>query len=152
MQLCQWPIPPSSKPPAAGCPASLSPRQPRRHARARAGARSAARGVWGEDIACTALVRDGFTVLGRRMRTKAGEIDVVAERDGLLAFVEVKCRPDLAGAAYALAPPQQARLMAAGEILLAENPAWGRAGVRFDLVLVNRGGQLRRITDVLRQA
>ena len=63
---------------------------------------NAARGLRAEDAACAALQAEGFAILGRRMRTAAGEIDIVAERDGLLVFVEVKCRPDLARAAYAL--------------------------------------------------
>jgi putative endonuclease len=104
-----------------------------------------------EDAACAALVKDGFSILARRRRTKAGEIDVVAERDGLLVFVEVKCRADLTRAAYALGSRQQARLLAAGEILMAENPAWGRAGARFDVLLVDGGGRVRRIADALRQ-
>jgi putative endonuclease len=97
------------------------------------------------------LVRDGFAILGRRMRTKAGEIDVVAERDGLLVFAEVKCRVDLASAAYALGPRQQARLLAAAEILMGEHPGWGAAGARFDVLLVDRAGLVRRIVDAFRQ-
>ena len=47
---------------------------------------------------------------------------MVAERDGLLAFIEVKARPSLAEAAFALGPRQRARLVAAAECWLAENP------------------------------
>ncbi len=84
------------------------------------------------------------------MRTKAGEIDAVAERDGLVAFVEVKARPTLAGAAAALGGRQQSRLMAAAEILLGQHPDWGRAGVRFDVLLVDRDQRVRRIADAFR--
>ena len=38
-------------------------------------------------------------VLGRRLRTPAGEVDAAAEKDGVLAFIEVKQRVTLAGAA-----------------------------------------------------
>jgi putative endonuclease len=89
-----------------------------------------------EQLACDALIRDGFTIVGRRMRTAAGEIDAVAERDGLTVFVEVKGRKDLASAAFALQPRQQARLMDAAEILLGENPTWGKQGVRFDFFFI----------------
>ena len=109
-----------------------------------------ARGVAAETAACAALERDGWSVLARRLRTKAGELDLVAERDGLLAFIEVKARPDLALAAGALGPRQQARLFAAAELVLAENPGWGRAGVRFDVLLVDGAGRIRRIADALR--
>jgi putative endonuclease len=114
------------------------------------GRRAQASGVDAEALACAALERDGWTVLGRRLRTPAGEIDAVAEKDGLLVFLEVKHRLDLALAAYALSPRQQARLLAAAEILLASNPGWGPAGMRFDVMLVDGAGMVRRITDAFR--
>lgn len=114
------------------------------------GRRSQQRGVDTEAAAEAALLRDGWAVLARRLRTAAGEIDLVAERDGLLAFVEVKARPRLADAAEAVTPRQRARLLAAAEIALAENPGWGAAGVRFDLIVVDATGQVRRIVDAFR--
>jgi putative endonuclease len=108
-------------------------------------------GLAAEAAAARALEADGWTVLARRRRTAAGEIDMVAEREGLLAIIEVKHRPSLVEAAYALAPRQQARLLAAAEILLAEQPEWGREGVRFDLLLVDGQGRVRRIIDAFRR-
>jgi putative endonuclease len=118
--------------------------------RASRGRLSQASGVGAEEAACTALVGEGWTVLGRRLRTEAGEVDVAAEKDGLLAIIEVKHRQTLAGAAHALTRRQQMRLLAAAEILLAENPGWGQAGVRFDVVLVDHMGAARRIADAFR--
>ncbi len=112
--------------------------------------RAYAFGTTAEDAACVALVRDGWAVLGRRVRTEAGELDVLAERDGVLAIVEVKARPTLADAAVALSPRQQARLLAAAEIVLAAHPEWGLNGVRFDLLVVNAAGAVRRISDAFR--
>ena len=109
------------------------------------------RGVDAEAAACAALERDGWVVRARRLRTPAGEVDAIAERDGLLAFIEVKARPDLATAAAALGVRQRARLLAAAEIVLAEHPDWGRAGVRFDVLLVDAAGRVRRIADAFRQ-
>ena len=128
-------------------------RQPIRQHR---GSRAYALGVDAEDAACAALARDGWTVLGRRLRTPAGEVDAVAEKEGLLAFIEVKARPSLSGAAWSLSARQRARLLAAAEILLAEHPewasaGWGRAGVRFDVLLVDAAGAVRRIADAFRQ-
>ncbi len=114
------------------------------------GRRAHALGVDAEAAACAALERDGWQVLARRLRTEAGELDVVAQRDGLLAIVEVKARPRLAQAAEALGPRQQARLLAAAELVLAAHPDWGANGVRFDLVVVDARGRVRRIADAFR--
>jgi putative endonuclease len=111
---------------------------------------NAALGMEAEERACLALAAEGWHILGRRMRTKSGEIDAVAEKDGLVAFVEVKSRRTLAAAAEALRPRQQARLLAAAEILLAAHPAWGEGGVRFDVMLVDPQQRIRRIKDAIR--
>jgi putative endonuclease len=108
------------------------------------------RGVDAEAAACRALVRDGWSVLAQRLRTEAGEIDIVAARPDLLAIIEVKARATLADAAMALGARQRARLLSAAEIVLAEHPEWARAGMRFDLMVVDAAGTVRRIADAFR--
>jgi len=107
-------------------------------------------GLAAEDAACAALIVDGWTIRARRLRTKAGEIDAIAEKAGILAIIEVKSRPTLAEAAIALTIRQQSRLVAACEIILAEHPDWGANGVRFDILVVNPARQIRRIADAFR--
>ncbi|SHJ45291.1 putative endonuclease [Roseomonas rosea] len=102
-----------------------------------------------EARAAAALEARGWTVLARRVRTPSGELDIVAEREGLLAFVEVKARAKLAEAAFSLSARQQARIMAAAEAWLAGNPGHGGAGMRFDVILVAPEG-LRRVADAFR--
>ena len=120
--------------------------------RRRKGSRAHALGTRAEDTACAALAQDGWSVLGRRVRTEAGELDILGEKDGLLAVIEVKARPTLADAAAALSPRQQARLLAAAEIVLAAHPGWGINGIRFDLMVVDGAGAVRRISDAFRVA
>ena len=119
-------------------------------ARHRKGTRAHALGLDAEAAACAALERDGWSVLARRLRTKAGEIDVLAEKAGLLAIIEVKSRPTLAVAAAALSGRQRTRLIAAAAIVMGEHPEWGEAGIRFDVLLVDAAGQVRRIADAFR--
>jgi putative endonuclease len=111
-----------------------------------------ATGIAAEDAACAALQADGWTIHARRLRTEAGEIDAVAEKGGLLSIIEVKARPTLAEAAACLTTRQQSRLIGACEIILGQHPDWGRNGVRFDVLLVDTQGRVRRITDAFRQA
>jgi putative endonuclease len=108
------------------------------------------RGIDTEAAATAALIGDGWVIRGQRVRTPAGEIDLVAEKDGLLAIVEVKARPTLAGAAEALGLRQRARLIAAAEALLADHPDWGPAGVRFDVIVADAPGTVRRIAEAFR--
>lgn len=110
-----------------------------------------ATGLGAEAAARAALEKDGWTILAQRLRTAAGEIDIVADKDGLLAIVEVKSRPTLHEAAIALTPRQQSRLIAACDIVLTEHPDWGQNGVRFDVLLVDAKGNVRRIADAFRQ-
>lgn len=111
---------------------------------------SEARGRDAESRAAAALAAEGFAEIARRARTGVGEIDLIVERDGLLVFVEVKARASLNDAAFSLGPRQQARLLSAGEAWMAANPGHGAAGVRFDLLLVDGVGQVRRIADAFR--
>lgn len=96
------------------------------------------------------LAEDGWRVLDNRVRTAAGEIDLVAEREGLLAFIEVKARASLTEAAHALGARQRARLLRAAEIWLASHPGHGEAGIRFDVLLLDGQGRMRRIADAFR--
>jgi putative endonuclease len=114
------------------------------------GQRAQARGITAEAAAAAALQRDGWAILAQRLRTEAGEIDLLAERAGMLAIVEVKARPNLADAAAAVSPRQRTRLLAAADIILADHPDWGSAGVRFDVLLVDAIGRVRRIADAFR--
>ena len=109
-----------------------------------------ARGRHAERRAAAALAAEGWAVLGQRVRTPAGELDLVAERAGLLAFVEVKARATLTEAAFALGLAQRRRLLRAAEWWMAANPDHGAAGVRFDVMLVDAAGRVRRIVDAFR--
>lgn len=62
-----------------------------------------ATGVRGEEEAARFLTRSGYSILDKNVRTRAGEIDLVAKEGKTLVFVEVKTRRDLEGD-----PPQAA--------------------------------------------
>lgn len=49
-------------------------------------------GKHGEDVAVEMLKTKGFTVIERNWRNKFGEIDIIAQKDGVLVFVEVKAK------------------------------------------------------------
>ncbi len=94
------------------------------------------RGHVSELIAAAALMVRGYRILGRRVRTPLGEIDLIARRGRRIAFIEVKRRTSIEEAEAALAPRQARRLQRAAEHWLARRPSYAELDRGFDAVLV----------------
>lgn len=109
----------------------------------------AALGRRGEAVAAWILERKGWRVLERNYRCREGEIDLVAARDGVLAFVEVKTRSsDRFGAPReAVDRPKQRRLRAMALRYLADRRPRARS-VRFDVMDVLFEGGRFRVTHI----
>lgn len=103
-------------------------------------------GISAESRAAAWLIARGYRVLARRFRTRFGEIDIVARRRDVLAFVEVKARATLDDAAYAVTPQQRQRIIAAAQMWLADHPEHERLACRFDAVLVAPKSLPRHLT------
>jgi putative endonuclease len=109
------------------------------------------RGRDSESLAALMLRLKGYRILGRRIRTHAGEIDLVARSPrGILCFVEVKARAAEAAAALAVAPRQQQRIARAASLFVAGRPDLARASMRFDIVTVAPRTLPRHIPDAWR--
>jgi len=96
-------------------------------------------GRWGETRAAQYLQARGYRILGRNLRTPYGEIDILAQQDLQLVFVEVKTRhtrtygpPEVA-----ITPRKQAHIVAAAEHYLQEHPELP-AIWRVDVVAIYR--------------
>ncbi len=53
-----------------------------------------AEGNRGEDIACDYLKREGYVIIHRNFRSQYGEIDIIAENEKHIIFIEVKSRTE----------------------------------------------------------
>jgi putative endonuclease len=97
--------------------------------------RRIALGAEGEARAADLLVRRGYRILARNVRAGGVEIDLVASRAGLIAFVEVKTRRTRSCGAPELAVDarKRARLVRGAAAWLHENPVRVRRA-RFDVV------------------
>lgn len=93
-------------------------------------------GLSAESKASAYLIAKAYRILARRFRTPYGEIDIVARRRNLLAFIEVKARATLDDAAYSVTPQQQQRIVAAAQFWLMTHPEHANFDMRFDVVLI----------------
>jgi putative endonuclease len=102
-------------------------------------------GISAESRAAALLVAKGFRILARRWKSPVGEIDIIARRRHLLAFVEVKARETLDEAAWSVTERQRARIIAAAEAWLARNADARIRDIRLDVILVAPGRLPRHI-------
>ena len=92
----------------------------------------------GEELAAQYLTAQGYTIVRRNYRAPRGEIDIIASRDGVLLFVEVKYRQDLTQGhpAEAITPRKIARLRQAVGAYLASGDAPPFSALKFDAVCI----------------
>jgi putative endonuclease len=107
-------------------------------------------GAEGEQVAAEWLQGRGYRILGRNVRTRWGEIDLIAEDGRILVFVEVKVRRDdrFGGPAAAITPAKQARLARLAQGYLAAR-RWGNRDCRFDVVLIHGENPKTRRIELL---
>lgn len=96
------------------------------------------RGRRAEWVAMAWLMLKGYRVLGHRLRTPYGEVDLAAWKRGVLVIVEVKARRSIDAAIFAITPRAQERIARAAQTLAAR---WRlqRAPIRFDFIIVGAG-------------
>ena len=104
------------------------------------------RGREGEAEAAQWLMQQGWHVLAERVKTKLGEIDLIARKNGLVAFVEVKWRKRAADLATAIDERRLARVAAAVEVVAHEFAKQGE-DIRIDVILLAPGARPRHIKN-----
>ena len=104
-------------------------------------------GNFGEDIAAAHLTQHGYAIIARNFRTRLGEIDLIAQNERCLVFVEVKLRKVGArvSGAESITPAKQRKLHLAAETYLQCNPV--NLFCRFDVIVIETapGGQVAAI-------
>ncbi len=93
------------------------------------------------------LMAKGYRILGFRLRTRQGEIDLLAKKGDVLAVVEVKRRTSLEAALEAVGADQRERLRRAGSALAGNRRGLRACSVRLDLLALAPGRLPRHIPD-----
>ncbi|MDL2324434.1 YraN family protein [Ruminococcaceae bacterium OttesenSCG-928-A16] len=111
-------------------------------------------GVLGEELAAKNYQHKGFLLLARNFKARTGEIDLVALKQNVLVFVEVKTR-----GAGAIARPKewvtlqkQHRIIAAAGAFLQQNPQYADCLMRFDVVEVQLNRQQKATLNQIENA
>ncbi len=95
----------------------------------------------------------GYHVLDRNARAGRGELDIVVRKADVLAFVEVKRRPNREDGLLAVHADKQTRLRSAATAWLARHPGLAQLQCRFDLIILTPGRwspQIEHLRDVFR--
>ena len=90
----------------------------------------------GETLAAWYLRLKGYRIVAMRVKTPVGEIDLIAHRFGLTAFIEVKARQSRAEEAVALAAVNTSRISRAAQYYVARHPALAETPLRFDVIFL----------------
>jgi len=95
-------------------------------------------GAIGEQTAADYLVKQGYRILERNFRSRGGEVDIVAkDRQGCIAFVEVKTRRSLAyGLPQLAVTPRKQHQISKGALAWLSKNRLHNCAARFDVIAV----------------
>ena len=96
----------------------------------------------GEDAACALYAQKGFEIIERNFRIRSGEIDIIAQKEELLVFAEVKALPG--GNADVLASElgqrKRRKIVETAKYFLKNHRQYSNKIIRFDAVVVGLPG------------
>ena len=95
---------------------------------------SRAKGNLAEDLACGFLGENGFIVQERNFYSRFGEIDIIATKDKVLHFIEVKSGVDYESAIQNITPKKLSRLIKTGDVFIKKNAL--NADYMYDAIIV----------------
>ena len=108
------------------------------------------RGRHAETLAALWLTLKGYQVLATRVRLPVGEIDLIAQRGQVLAFVEVKQRAKQSDALQAVTARNWERISRAAEVWASTHPQAAQLDWRFDLIAITPYSRPRHFRDYWR--
>lgn len=107
-------------------------------------------GRTGEWLAALALQLKGYVIIERRVKSHRGEVDLIARRGLILAFIEVKARAKTIDAALILTPKQMTRIVNGATGWAAAKPWTQKCTWRYDLIVVYPWQWPKHIRDAWR--
>ncbi|MBD3823605.1 MAG: YraN family protein [Epsilonproteobacteria bacterium] len=98
---------------------------------------SRAKGNAAEDAACEYLTQKGFVIQERNFYSRFGEIDIIALKEGVLHFIEVKSGESYEAAIYNITPNKLSKIIKTSQIYMSKYSL--QCDYQFDgLIIVDR--------------
>lgn len=93
----------------------------------------------GEEKATHFLIENNYEIIARNWRTKRGEIDIIAQKDDVLVFAEVKTLPsgNLETLSHELNQRKQKRIIETTKFFLLTNRKYNDRKIRFDVLVID---------------
>lgn len=95
-------------------------------------------GINGENQACDYLLEKGYKIIERNWRTKSGEIDIIASKEGTLVFVEVKTLPNATTdmLSSVLGAEKRKRILKTSKYFLLNHREYNNSYLRYDVIVI----------------
>ena len=116
--------------------------------RAESGLRDRREGRFAEAVAALWLMLKGYQILGFRLKTPSGEIDLLARKGRTLAVVEVKRRATVEIALASIGSKQRERLIRAARALASRRASLRQLALRLDLIALAPGRLPRHVPNI----
>lgn len=96
----------------------------------------------GEERACVFLVKKGYAIIDRNWRTRYGEIDIIAYKDDVIVFFEVKTLPNgtIDMIQRELNHQKLKRIVETSKRFLINHRQYSNSYVRYDVIVVDMPG------------
>jgi putative endonuclease len=107
-------------------------------------------GAQGETEAVEYLRSAGYAIVERNFRSRRGEIDIIAEKDGTLAFLEVKSWGAYSESEleYSIDARKQRRITETARVFLMVKPLYSGKKLRFDVIFISSGDSRKRVRHI----
>ena len=108
---------------------------------------TAAKGRAAEERAREELERAGWRIVHSNFRVRRGEIDIIAERTGLLAFIEVKRENGctVCDLQHVISAKKRRVIVETSKLFLAMNRKYNQHRIRYDVILVQENACVRHM-------
>ena len=106
-------------------------------------------GNTGENIAVNFLENHGYKILEKNFRIRAAEIDIIAQKDNTIIFVEVKTRSNIRKGtpAEAVNLHKQKKIIEAASVFLQDEKYFDSA-CRFDVIEILKTGNAFKVNHI----